>query len=53
VSATIPFSKRYIKYLTKRYLKKEDVKNYLRIISTSKSGYELRFHKVADEAAAE
>merc|ERR1711998_489938 len=40
VSANIPFSKRYLKYLTKQYLKKQELREYLRIVSTAKNTYQ-------------
>ena len=43
VSAKIDFSKRYLKYLTKKYLKKQDVREFLRVVATSKNQYEVRF----------
>lgn len=52
VQATIPFSKRYLKYLTKKYLKKQDLKEYLRVVSSNKNTYELRYFNIqADEGA--
>merc|ERR1712166_609375 len=53
VEAKIPFSKRYLKYLSKKYLKHQDLREYLRVIATSKTAYELRFFQVngADEEA--
>ena len=39
VQASIPLSKRYLKYLTKKYLKKQDLKEYLRVVSTGKNQY--------------
>ena len=54
VTATISFSKRYLKYLTKKYLKKQDLKEYLRVVSTNKNTYELRYFNINnDEGAAE
>lgn len=46
-------SKRYLKYLTKKFLKKKELREYLRIVSTSPSTYEIRYPKVAgdDESA--
>jgi len=45
------FSGRYLKYLTKKYLKKQQLRDWLRVVSTSKGVYELRFYNVmADEA---
>merc|ERR1711977_595173 len=42
VTASIPFSKRYLKYLTKQYLKKQELREYLRIVASSKNTYQLR-----------
>jgi len=50
VNATIPFSKRYLKYLTKKYLKKNLLRDTLRVISTSREGYELRYFQIGNEA---
>ena len=49
VESTIPFSKRYLKYLTKKYLKKQDLKEYLRVVATSKNQYELRYFNIQAE----
>ncbi|GMI27374.1 hypothetical protein TeGR_g14487 [Tetraparma gracilis] len=47
-------SKRYIKYLTKKYLKKQQLKDYLRVVMGNKNSYELRYYKFdADKDAAE
>ncbi|MBW0461668.1 hypothetical protein O181_001383 [Austropuccinia psidii MF-1] len=48
VSSTIPFSKRYLKYLTKKFLKKHQVRNYIRVTATSKSTFELKYFLVDD-----
>ncbi|KAG0150449.1 hypothetical protein CROQUDRAFT_197748 [Cronartium quercuum f. sp. fusiforme G11] len=55
VSSTIPFSKRYLKYLTKKFLKKHQIRNYIRVISSSKNTYELKYFLVDrdDEEADE
>ena len=53
VESKIPFSKRYLKYLTKKYLKKQDLKEYLRVIATSKNTYQLRYFKIQNEEASE
>eukprot|EP00352_Strombidinopsis_acuminata_P009357 CAMPEP_0176351452 /NCGR_PEP_ID=MMETSP0126-20121128/10252_1 /TAXON_ID=141414 ORGANISM="Strombidinopsis acuminatum, Strain SPMC142" /NCGR_SAMPLE_ID=MMETSP0126 /ASSEMBLY_ACC=CAM_ASM_000229 /LENGTH=121 /DNA_ID=CAMNT_0017702003 /DNA_START=44 /DNA_END=409 /DNA_ORIENTATION=- len=53
VSATIPFSKRYVKYLTKKYLKKQDLREFLKVVATSKNVYEIRYLTVADDGADE
>lgn len=49
----IPLSKRYLKYLTKKYLKKQDLKEFLRVIATTKNTYQLRYFKIQNEEAAE
>merc|ERR1711879_158685 len=36
------FSGRYLKYLTKKFLKKQQLRDWLRVVSTSKGVYELR-----------
>jgi hypothetical protein len=46
VSANIPFSKRYLKYLTKKFLKKNSLRDYLRVVASSKDVYELRFYNI-------
>ena len=43
VETKIPFSKRYLKYLTKKYLAKQELRQYLRVIATKKDQYELKF----------
>merc|ERR1740117_486157 len=56
VNATIPFSKRYLKYLTKKYLKKQELREYLRAVSLNKNTYQLRYLNMnadnAEDAAA-
>ena len=34
VTANIPFSKRYLKYLTKKYLKKSGTRDFIRCVDT-------------------
>ena len=53
VQSTIPLSKRYLKYLTKKYLKKQDLKEYLRVVATGKNQYELRYFNIQSDEAAE
>jgi len=36
------FSKRYIKYLVKRFLKRENISLYLRVIAQGSSGYVVK-----------
>ena len=46
VTADAPFSKRYLKYLSKKYLKKQQLRDYLRVISTNKTTYTLKYLNV-------
>merc|ERR550514_2659130 len=43
VTAEAPFSKRYLKYLTKKYLKKQQLRDFLHVIAPNKTSYELRY----------
>ncbi|GAM42028.1 60S ribosomal protein [Talaromyces pinophilus] len=49
----IPFSGRYLKYLTKKFLKKQQLRDWLRVVSTAKGVYELRFYNVVSDEADE
>jgi large subunit ribosomal protein L22e len=42
----VELAKRYIKYLTKKYLQKNQLKKFIRTVAVSKEGYELRYHKI-------
>jgi large subunit ribosomal protein L22e len=46
LTSSIPFSKRYLKYLTKKHLKKNNFENFLRVVATAKDTYSLRYFKV-------
>ncbi|KAF8991467.1 ribosomal protein L22e [Cyathus striatus] len=47
VSSNIPFSKRYLKYLTKKFLKKNSLRDWIRVVASSKDIYQLRFYNIA------
>ena len=48
------FSKRYLKYLTKKFLKKDRVRDFIRVVSTDKETYVLRYFSVDNvDAGAE
>ncbi|KAJ1670598.1 60S ribosomal protein L22 [Spiromyces aspiralis] len=49
ITAKGPFSKRYIKYLTKKYLKKNQVREYLRVIATSPTTYKLKYFNISNQ----
>lgn len=46
VNAELPFSKRYLKYLTKKYIKKTHLANFVRVVATSKGAYEIKIYQV-------
>ena len=37
---------RYLKYLTKKFLKKNNLRDYIRVVATSKANYELRYFQI-------
>ena len=51
VTAEAPFSKRYLKYLSKKYLRRIQVRDFLHVIATNgdRSAYELRYFKIPGE----
>merc|ERR1711945_77634 len=49
VNAEAPFSKRYLKYLSKKYLKKQQLRDFLRVIATNKTSYELRYFNINED----
>ncbi|KAL8916629.1 MAG: hypothetical protein Q9208_008388 [Pyrenodesmia sp. 3 TL-2023] len=51
VVAHTQFSGRYLKYLTKKFLKKQQLRDWLRVVSTSQGVYELRFFNVVNDEA--
>ncbi|KAL8547936.1 hypothetical protein ACS0TY_007296 [Phlomoides rotata] len=55
VTTDSAFSKRYLKYLTKKYLKKNVVRDWLRVIASNKDRnvYELRYFNIADQEGEE
>eukprot|EP01062_Namystynia_karyoxenos_P045967 TRINITY_DN34291_c0_g1_i1.p2 TRINITY_DN34291_c0_g1~~TRINITY_DN34291_c0_g1_i1.p2 ORF type:complete len:132 (+),score=63.19 TRINITY_DN34291_c0_g1_i1:55-450(+) len=40
------FPKRYIKFLTRKFLKQEKLRDYLRPVSTGKADYQLRYYNI-------
>jgi len=53
VNSKVAVSKRYLKYLTKKFLKKQMLRDYIRVIAKTKNGYFLRyfnFHAEEEQA---
>ncbi|KAF0989545.1 hypothetical protein HZS_2721 [Henneguya salminicola] len=53
VSSNIPISKRSLKYFSKKFLKRRQLRDWVRVISSSKNGYELRYFHIASDAEDE
>ncbi|XP_062501865.1 large ribosomal subunit protein eL22-like [Corticium candelabrum] len=49
VTADIPFSKRYLKYLSKKFLKKHNLRDWLRVVSSGTGSYELRYFQINNQ----
>jgi large subunit ribosomal protein L22e len=46
VTSDIDFSKRYLKYLAKKYLKANNLRDWLRVVANSKASYELKYFQI-------
>merc|ERR1711982_190287 len=53
LTSDVPFSKRYLKYLTKKYLKKNNLRYWLRVVATTKDSYELRYFQINNDEEEE
>ncbi|THH02831.1 hypothetical protein EW026_g80 [Hermanssonia centrifuga] len=53
VTSSIPLSKRYLKYLTKKFLKKNTLRDWIRVVASSKDSYQLRFYNIQTDGAEE
>jgi large subunit ribosomal protein L22e len=42
-------SKRYLKYLTKKYLKRNSLRDWLRVVASGKDTYELRYFQIQND----
>lgn len=49
ISVDIALSKRYLKYLTKKYLKAQQLRDFLRVIANRENSYELRYFQMNEE----
>merc|ERR1711862_691008 len=49
VDAQAPFSKRYLKYLTKKFLKRQKLRDYIRVVSADKKSYVLKFFSISED----
>lgn len=46
VIGNVQFSKRYLKYLTKKFLKKHQLRDFMHVIAADKETYELRYFNI-------
>ena len=53
VQAQLPFSKRYLKYLTKKYLKKNQLRDYMHVVASNPTTYELKYFSISAEGEEE
>jgi large subunit ribosomal protein L22e len=53
IVTTGAFSKRYLKYLTKKYLKKHSLRDWMRVVASSKNAYEVKYFNINEEAENE
>ena len=53
VTSEVPSSKRYLKYLTKKYLKKNNLHDCLHVVATSKESYELCYFQINQDEEEE
>lgn len=49
VKAEIAFSKRYLKYLTKKYLKRHSLREFLYVIALNKNTYQVKYFNIQQE----
>lgn len=49
VEASQKFSKRYLKYLTKKFLKKQSLRDWMRVVASDKNTYELRYFNISED----
>lgn len=49
VVAQPPFSKRYLKYLSKKYLKANDMREFMHVVASDKATYKIKLYKVMDD----
>lgn len=53
VVSNTQFSGKYLKYLTKRYLKKNQIRDWIRFVSVKQNQYQLQFYSVAEDEEEE
>ncbi|EZG43721.1 60S ribosomal protein L22 [Gregarina niphandrodes] len=45
LEAKLPFNKRYVKFLTKKYLCRNQIRDFIRVVSTNKNELALKYYQ--------
>ena len=53
VDANVNFSKRYLKYLTKKYLKKHSLREFLYVVASDKKNYQIKYFNIQQDEGQE
>jgi len=53
ITSTLKYQKRYVKYLAKKYLKKNSLRDWLHVVSTGKDTYQLKYFQITQAEGAE
>jgi large subunit ribosomal protein L22e len=53
ISTTMKYRKKYFKYLTKKFLKKKSLRDWLRVLATKKDTYQLKYFNIQQDEEAE
>jgi len=49
LTTVMKYRKGYFKYLTKKFLKKKELRDWLRILATGKDSYTLKYYNIHDQ----
>lgn len=49
LNSKVPVSKRTLKYLSKKFLKKNNLRDWLRVVASNKQTYELRYFNISSQ----
>ncbi|CBH16102.1 60S ribosomal protein L22 [Trypanosoma equiperdum] len=52
ITTTMAYRKKYFKYLTKKFLKKKDLRDWIRILAKGKDTYQLKYFNIQDQEEA-
>ncbi|PVU97823.1 hypothetical protein BB561_000232 [Smittium simulii] len=52
ITSKVDMSKRYMKYLTKKFLKKNQLRDWIRVVADNKGSYQLKYYNINQEVTA-